>query len=84
MSIKPEYEALYAVFRVTEWRDDHGVRAVYKTEFVEERWVPMEHKRDGGSLLGTSFEKDGETYVFAAPSIETLTRFAGQVTRLRR
>lgn len=37
-----EYEVWREVWRVTEWRDD----CVYKTEFVDRRWVPMGLHKD--------------------------------------
>jgi hypothetical protein len=30
-------EVLRAVWRITEWRDN----TVYRTEYVEDKWVPM-------------------------------------------
>lgn len=50
---------LVEVYRVTEWRDG----AVYKTEFVEERWVPMEQE---GS--------DSPSEIFAAPKETDVTK----------
>lgn len=41
MNMHPEYETLQELWLVTEWRDDHGVKAVYKTEKIGKAWVPM-------------------------------------------
>lgn len=50
-----DYEVYREIWRVTEWRDG----AIYKTEFVEKRWVPMGLR---------SFHKDGQRYIVSAIS----------------
>ena len=40
----PDFEVLIEVWRITERRGG----ATYRTEFVEERWVPMEQRFKSG------------------------------------
>jgi len=47
MPIDEEFEVLRDVYRVIERRDG----AVYRTEFVEKRWVPMGTPRQIGDEI---------------------------------
>jgi hypothetical protein len=42
-----EWEVLREVHRIVERRDG----AVYRTEYLEDRWVPMDSRGDGADLI---------------------------------
>jgi len=50
MSGDDEWEVWVACYRITERRDG----CVFRTEFVDDRWVPMDQRHgDGGDLIYT-------------------------------
>lgn len=42
-----EVEVLREIYRIVEWRDG----AIFKTEYVEDKWVPMDEVPPQGSGL---------------------------------
>lgn len=52
-----DYEVWREVWKITERRNG----CVYKTEYVENRWVPMGAHGDGGDLIYASPNKHAES-----------------------
>lgn len=61
-----KYEVFREVWRITERRDN----SVYKTEFVERRWVPM----------GATKDPDDENLIYA--SVSTSYQYQNQQERI--
>lgn len=53
---EPKFECQWAVYKVTEWRDG----AVFKTEFVELRWIPMNQLPPDGLLYVVPTREPGK------------------------